>query len=124
MLQPYAEPGSDTLFAWGCKVPAHLIMTPEDDGRGFKGAAMYIDPWHHEPALTGLLRAWLRSNTSWHMRQDRPEENDTQSAVFWLMPAPTLRQASADEIAADILNDPALGEALGLLATGEGRLIE
>jgi hypothetical protein len=85
---------------------------------------VYIDPRHHEPALTGLLRVWLRSNSTWHTRQDWPEEDDTQVAVFWLMPMPTLRQASADEIAADILNDPALREALGFLASGEGQAIE
>jgi hypothetical protein len=85
---------------------------------------MYIDSRHHEPALTGLLRVWLRSNSSWHMRQDWPEEDDTQFAVYWLMPVPTLRQASADEIAADILNDPALREALGFLASAEGQTIE
>lgn len=83
---------------------------------------MYNDPWHHEPAMTALLRTWLRANSSWHMRRDQPEDNDTQFAIFWLMPA--LRQASADEIAADILNDPALREALGFLSSGEGQVIE
>jgi hypothetical protein len=83
---------------------------------------VYIDPWHREPALTGLLRTWLQASSNWYLRQDWPEENDTQFATFWLMPA--WRQASADEIAADILNDPALHEALRFLTSREGQVIE
>jgi hypothetical protein len=83
---------------------------------------MYIDPWHREPAMTSLLRAWLRSDSGWYLRQDRPEENDTQFATFWTTPA--LRQASAEEIAGSIVNDPGLREALGFLASGEGQTIE
>jgi hypothetical protein len=83
---------------------------------------MHIDPWPHEPAMTGLLRAWMQADSSWYMRQDQPEDNDTQFAIFWAMPA--LRHASADEIAGAILNDPALREALGFLASGEGQVVE
>jgi hypothetical protein len=72
--------------------------------------------------MAGPLRAWLRSNANWYMRQDRQEENDTQFVIFWTMPP--LRQASVDEIAADIVNDPGLREALGFLASGEGQVIE
>jgi hypothetical protein len=83
---------------------------------------MYLDRWNHEPSLTGLLRTWLQSSPSWYMRQDRPEENDTQFAIFWTMPS--LRQASVEEIATDVVNDPALREALGFLASRDGQVIE
>src|SRR6202041_14859 len=83
---------------------------------------MHLDPWHREPAMTSPLRTWLRANSTWSTRQDWPEENDAQFATFWLMPA--WRQASVDEIAADILNDPALVEALSFLSSGEGQAIQ
>jgi hypothetical protein len=83
---------------------------------------MYIEPWNREPALTGRLRTWLQSNPNWHLRQHGPEENDTQFASFWTMPA--LRRATADEIAADVVNDAALHEALGSLASRDGQIIE
>jgi hypothetical protein len=35
-----------------------------------------------------------------------------------------LRQASIDEIAGDIVNDPGLCEAFGFLASGKGQVIE
>lgn len=83
---------------------------------------MYIDRWNDQPALTGVLRTWMQSSPSWYLRQDRPDDNDTQFAIFWTIPS--MRQASVDEIATDIINDPGLREALGFLASRDGQVIE
>lgn len=48
---------------------------------------MYIDPWHHEPAVTGLLRTWLQTDPSWYMREEQPQDDDSQFAIYWPMPA-------------------------------------
>jgi hypothetical protein len=83
---------------------------------------MYPQPWQDEPALTGHLRIWLRANTSWYLRPYEAQAADVHYASFWTIPP--LRQASADEIAAEILNDPALREALAFLSSQEGQRIE
>jgi hypothetical protein len=83
---------------------------------------MYIDRWNDEPSLTSVLRTWMQSNPNWCMRPDGPDENDAQFAIFWTMPY--LRQASVGEIAADVINDPKLREAIGFLASRDGQLIE
>ena len=80
------------------------------------------DFWQDEPALTGHLRIWLRANTSWYLRQYQAQADDVHYASCWMLPP--LRQASADEIAADIINDPALRDALGFLSSRDGQRIE
>jgi hypothetical protein len=83
---------------------------------------MHIESRNHEPVLAGLLRTWLQSNPSWSVRQDWLEADDAPFAIFWAPPA--LRQASVDEIAADVVNDATLREALGFLASRDGQIIE
>jgi hypothetical protein len=82
---------------------------------------MYTQAWHNQTDLAGHLRTWLHYNSGWYLRQDQPDDDD-QFAIFWT--PPPLRHASPEEIAADIVNDPALREALGFLTSRDGQLIE
>lgn len=67
---------------------------------------MYLQPWQDEPAMAGHLRTWLRANPGWYLRQYQAQAGDVHYANFWMLPP--LRQASADEIAAEVLDDPGL----------------
>lgn len=70
---------------------------------------------HHE------IGRWLEANPAWYLR---PLEHDAgdQYDIFWMQPA--WRYAGADEVAAHIVDDPALREILGFLVSPPGQAIE
>src|SRR5579859_7780378 len=82
---------------------------------------MNFQPPYIPPGLSGDLVRWLAQTPDWCQRLDTA--SDDESFVYLYM-VPSCRQATADEIAAEIVNNPAVREALGLLASSQGQAIE
>jgi hypothetical protein len=79
-----------------------------------------MDAYHqHRPSDLHLeLRRWLARNRGWYLRQAQP---DSDVAISW---TPAYRYASSDEVAAAIVDDPALRQALIFLSSPPGQVIE
>jgi hypothetical protein len=73
------------------------------------------------PYLHREMSQWLARNRGWYLRPLEYSDDD-QYAVSWMLPA--YRHADASEVAEDIVNDPELREALSLLASPPGQVIE
>src|SRR5258708_18550849 len=72
------------------------------------------------PDLRSEIWRWLSRHPNWYLRPLEPSEDD-QFAIFWTQ---SYRHPTPSEVAAEIVNDPALREALGFLASPPGQAIE
>jgi hypothetical protein len=72
------------------------------------------------PDLAQEVRHWLARNPAWYLR-DRAVSEDYGVDAYWIS---TSRYATSSEIAADIVNDPGLRDALGFLASPPGQTVE
>jgi hypothetical protein len=66
------------------------------------------------------VKQWIARHPTWYLRAVPPE---TESAP-WGFSLPLNRQATADEIAMEIVNDPRLRQALTFLESPSGQWIE
>src|SRR5260370_11192882 len=72
------------------------------------------------PDLRSEIWRWLSRHPNWYLRPLEPSEDD-QFAIFGTQ---SYRHPTPSEVAAEIVNDPALREALGFLASPPGQAIE
>jgi hypothetical protein len=72
------------------------------------------------PDLRHQVWRWLAHNPGWSTRPAPPDGHD-QFTAFYIS---SYRAATADEVATDILGNPALRETLGFLASPRGQAIE
>lgn len=77
---------------------------------------MYNRPWQVDDRLAGAVTGWLQAPQAWSMRPIEP------GAPVWAEHG--IRYVAADEVAADLLDDPRLQEALGFLSSKQGQVIE
>ena len=82
---------------------------------------MYFQPPHVSPGLSSEIGRWLTVTPDWYLRAETASDDESFGYLYLL---PSYRYATADEIAAEIVNSPALREALGFLASSQGRAIE
>lgn len=79
-----------------------------------------MDRYHPSqvPDLGREINLWIGRNSSWYLR---PQESCDEYVIDWIQ---THRYATPEEIAEDLLNDPAVLDALRLLASPVGEAIE
>src|SRR5712691_3619495 len=98
----------------GLRVPAHLKPRQHRTLRPLRRALPMSFQPPSQPYLHRELGHWLVRNPDWYLRPLEYSDDD-QYASFWMPPA--CRYAEVDEVAAHIVDDPALREALGLLVS-------
>jgi hypothetical protein len=85
---------------------------------------MYYHPLRGIPSgLSAAIVQWLAQNPDWHRRWETAGDDQFDSGwSFTLGPSP--RSATAEEVAAELVDNPAVREALGLLESPAGQALE
>lgn len=82
---------------------------------------MHVQPPDVPRGLSRELRRWVSQAPYWYLRTDTASNDEFFGSLYMV---PSNRNATADEIAAEIVGNPALREALGFLASSQGQVIE